>query len=382
MKRRNSDPTVKFFTTVIGLFVILLVMKELQHIFIPFIIAYFLFFLFEPLNNVLTKNKIPRWSVIFIDVLITAVFIWGISRFLIDSFTQFKGALPLLEGKLNNIVSAMSINLGIKDEALTHFNLTKVLQELDYSGIASGLFSSTLSLFSSVFFVLFFFIFISSGHNRIFEVIRKRYVEKNIRGSIKKIKRQLNEKDKNVPKEMNSEFEQEMEKIKAEREEKLKRTFKDITEQVQRYITTKFLISLITGSLIGIVLWVFGVEFAIIWAVLSVLLNFIPNIGSALAVILASLMTLVQFESISYTLIVAVFLILIQNLMGNVVEPKIFGDRLGLNPIVILLSLLIWGYLWGIVGMFLSVPLTAIIKIIISSSSSKNLNFISNLMGN
>jgi predicted PurR-regulated permease PerM len=71
----------------------------------------------------------------------------------------------------------------------------------------------------------------------------------------------------------------------------------------------------------------------------------------------------------------------VQNIIGNILEPKILGNRLGLNPLIILLSLLVWGYIWGIAGMFLSVPLTAVIKIIISNSSSNNLQFLSDLMG-
>jgi predicted PurR-regulated permease PerM len=99
-------------------------------------------------------------------------------------------------------------------------------------------------------------------------------------------------------------------------------------------------------------------------------------------VILPSLMALVQYESFGYAIFLALVLIIVQNIIGNIIEPKIFGDRLGLNPLVILLSLLLWGYIWGIIGMFLSVPLTAIIKIVFSNSSSKNMRFITNLMSN
>ena len=91
---------------------------------------------------------------------------------------------------------------------------------------------------------------------------------------------------------------------------------------------------------------------------------------------------LVQYESFGYAAVVAAVIIVTQNIIGNIIEPKIFGDRLGLNPLVILLSLLVWGYIWGIVGMFLAVPLTAIAKITMSNSSSKNLRFITNLMSN
>ena len=91
-------------------------------------------------------------------------------------------------------------------------------------------------------------------------------------------------------------------------------------------------------------------------------------------------MALVQFESVPYALIIAAIIVVLQNIIGNLIEPKIFGDKLGLNPLVILLSLLLWGYVWGIVGILLSVPLTAIIKIIISRSDSPNLKLLNDLM--
>ena len=244
---------------------------------------------------------------------------------------------------------------------------------------AGGFFTSTLSFFSTGFFVLFFFIFVSSGHRRIFDVIKNRYVERKVKVSIKEFKKEYKSQG-----EINEQFdfEKEKSKIKEDRGIKIEKTFKDITEQIQKYISTKFLVSLITGILVAAVLLIFDIDFLIVWAVLTFLLNFIPNIGSVIAVILPTLMTLVQYESFPKALIVAAIIIAIQNILGNLIEPKIVGDRLGLNPLVILLSLLLWGYIWGIVGMFLSVPLTAVIKIIFSSSDSKNLKFISDLMGN
>ena len=174
----------------------------------------------------------------------------------------------------------------------------------------------------------------------------------------------------------------EVQKIKHKNEEIIEKTFRDITHQVQKYISTKFFISLLSGTAAGFILWMFDVKFFIVWAVLTALLNFIPNIGSTIAVILPAIMTLVQFESFGYALLVSAIIIVVQNIIGNFLEPKIFGDSLGINPLVILLSLLLWGYIWGIVGMFIAVPITAVIKIILSQSSSKNVSFIDNLMGN
>lgn len=377
MKRVLGDPVEKFFISVIGIVLISIVLKELQHIFIPFVIAYFLFFIFEPLNSFLEKKKFPSFILTLLDIIIVVSIVWGFSRIIIDAFSQFGNELPIFESKLNSIISSSAVTLGITDPMLTEFKLTEVLQTLDYGGLASGFFSSTISIFSSLFFVLFFFIFISSGHGKIYEAIKRRYVEKNIKASVKGLKKnnivdngEINSDDNNI------------EKIKNDRSVKIEKTFKDIIEQVQRYIVTKFLISLTTGVFVGFTLWLFDVRFFVLWGFITFILNFIPNIGSVIAVILPTLMALVQYESFGYALLVMIIISVIQNIIGNILEPKIFGDRLGLNPIVILISLLVWGYIWGIVGMILSVPLTAIIKLVISNSNSKNLKFLSELMSN
>ena len=379
MKKVLSDPAIKFFISVVGIVVIFIVLKELQHIFIPLVIAYFLFFVFEPLNKFLINKKIPSGLAILTDLVIIVGVFWAISRVILDSFSRLGQELPAYQEKLDSIVIKTAQSFGLNDSIFSEFNFNTILKDLDYGGIASGFFSSTLSLFSTVFFVLFFFIFVSTGHKKIIEAIKKRFVEKNIKSSIKELKKKRKpEIDSQTQSESKSDFEQ----LKQSREEKIEGTFKNITQQIQGYIAAKFLISLLTGTLVGVILWLFGVDFAIVWAVLTFLLNFIPNIGSVIAVILPALMTLVQFESFGYTLLVSLIIVAVQNIIGNIIEPKIMGNRLGLNPLVILLSLLVWGYIWGIVGMFLSVPLTAIVKITISSSNSKNMNFLSDLMGN
>ena len=381
MKKIYGDSVVRFFVSVVGMFVICFVLKELQHIFIPLVIAYILFFFFEPLNNFLEAKKIPIVFIIFIDLFLTISLLYGISRIIVDSVVQFGAHIPIYEAKLNHIVSSTAVSLGIKERALTHFNVAKLLKSADYSVIASGFFTSTFSIITSILLVLFFFIFISSGHHKIFEAIRMRYVEKGVKSSLKKMKKDFKTETETVE-EIKRTRDEAMETLTIQREIKLRKTFKDITIQIQRYIVTKFFISLTVGILFGFILWLFGIEFFIIWAILALLLNFIPNIGSVIAVILPAVMALIQYESFGYAAILALVLIILQNLVGNIIEPKIFGDRLGLNPLVILLSLLLWGYLWGIIGMFLSVPLTAVIKIILSNSNSKNMRFITNLMSN
>lgn len=378
MKKPLNDPVIKFFVSFIGLFIICFVLKELQHIFIPLVIAYLLFFFFEPLNEFFKSKKIPLTLIIFIDLVLTTSLLYGISKVIIDRMMAFSVKFPIIEAKLNYIVNSYVNSFGLKNQLLTKFDVSKIVNTLDIGILASGVFSSTLMIVVASLLVFFFFIFINTGHDKIVEAIRIRYVEKEVKSSLKKIM-----KEKKTGRSENVTLpDTDFETMTLQREVKLRKTIKDITEQVQKYVVTKLLISLSLGLIVGFILWLFKIEFFIIWATLAVLLNFIPNVGSVIAVILPTIMALVQYESFGYALLLAAVLIVVQNIIGNIIEPKIFGDRLGLNPLVILLSLLLWGYLWGIVGMFLAVPLTAIGKIIMSNSSSKNMRFMTRLMSN
>jgi predicted PurR-regulated permease PerM len=109
-----------------------------------------------------------------------------------------------------------------------------------------------------------------------------------------------------------------------------------------------------------------GVDFASFWAVLIFLLNFIPTIGSIIATAFPSVLTLIQFDTLGPFIITVSILTTIQFCIGSLVEPKLMGNRLNLSPIVILLSLGLWGSIWGIPGMFLCVPITVIMMIVCS----------------
>jgi predicted PurR-regulated permease PerM len=140
-----------------------------------------------------------------------------------------------------------------------------------------------------------------------------------------------------------------------------------ISRQIGAYLGALFVISLVTGLCVwGALAWM-GIEFAFAWGLLAFVLNFIPNIGSIVASIPPVLTALVQFApSIWPAVGVAAVLLVIQNTLGNFVAPKVYGDRLNLSPVVILLFLVFWGWLWGIVGALLAVPIAAAIQIALS----------------
>ena len=142
-----------------------------------------------------------------------------------------------------------------------------------------------------------------------------------------------------------------------------------IAQSIRHYLSIKTMTSLLTGAVIWIGLLIIGIDYAIIWALIAFLLNYIPNIGSIIAAVPAVMFSLIQlgFGGALWTMMVFV---VVNVVVGNFVEPKMMGKGLGLSTFVIFVSLIFWGFVLGTVGMFLSVPLTMAIKIILDQNES------------
>jgi AI-2 transport protein TqsA len=140
----------------------------------------------------------------------------------------------------------------------------------------------------------------------------------------------------------------------------------EISRKIRNYLAIKTLTSFSTGLLITIWLWILGVEYAILWGLIAFLMNYIPNIGSLIAAVPAVLFAAVEMGS-GAALWTGVGYLIINFVIGSVVEPKVMGEGMGLSTLVVFLSLIFWGWVLGSVGMFLSVPLTMVLKIIFES---------------
>ena len=151
-----------------------------------------------------------------------------------------------------------------------------------------------------------------------------------------------------------------------------------IFKSIRHYLSIKTVTSLITGAFVWIALEIIGLDYAIIWGLIAFLLNYIPNIGSIVAAIPALLFALIQlgFGGVLWTGIVFVA---VNMIVGNIIEPKMMGKGLGLSTYVVFVSLLVWGFILGTVGMFLSVPLTMAIKIMLEQN--KQTEWIAILLG-
>ena len=137
--------------------------------------------------------------------------------------------------------------------------------------------------------------------------------------------------------------------------------------EIQHYMGIKTVISLATGLLIGVWVGVLGVEFAVFWGLVAFVLNFIPNLGSIIAAVPTTLLAMVQI-GVGRGLLVALGYLVVNMVIGNFLEPPLLGRRLGLSTLVVVLSLVFWGWVWGPVGMLLSVPLTMVVKILLENT--------------
>ncbi len=334
---------IRYLLILISLPIAALILKTLSGIFIPLVIAIFFSFLFAPLINKLKKKNLPMIVVIFVIMAVLLLSFVILSSLLYSAGESLVTGLPRYQEKFFELVQdiiAWSQNMGARMDLAM-----EIAPEFDYQSlIDTGSFSITkmvsntmsgfLNLAWNVFLVLVFLLFIVSGSTSL---------ETRLKHALGEDVQQRNLE-----------------------------TMGRIQAQIQKYLVTKTLISLATAILGAIWMWILGVDFILVCALLLFALNFIPNIGSIIASAIPAVICLLQhgfgFRVIAFALLITGT----QMLFGNILEPKIQGDRLNLAPIMVLISLILWGWLWGVTGMFISVPLTSAINIILKEINPKN----------
>ena len=332
------------FLGIIVVFIIGVVLQLLQSVLLPFVIAILFSIIFEPVVLYLKRKKIPIAVSLLVVVFSFALVLFLLALLVTSSAGSFATALPGYEGKFNAIAkgaedlvnrAAQQLNVRVEDIKLTDLISFSILSAVLASGIGSF-----INFMGNAFMILLFMLFILAGSGELIIKVERAFPPDDAR--------------------------------------RIATVLKNISTQVRQYLLTKTIVSAITGALIALVLWVLGVDFPLLWGFLAFLLNFIPNIGSIVAVVFPLIVSLLQFDTLTRPILVVIFLVVIQNVMGNVIEPKMMAERLNLSAILILLSLIFWGWLWGIWGMLLSVPLTVTIKIVFENIEP--LRFLSVLM--
>jgi predicted PurR-regulated permease PerM len=318
---------------IITVFLVGGVLKLTASVILPFTISILLAFVMRPLVAIPERFRIPRFFSILLAMTVVVAGLFFIGAMLFSSVRAILTLYPKYEDRLTEIYRYMGRFFELPyDEHLTFFeNLWGQL------GIRSRVRLITLSLSNNflvflkdAIMVVIFVVFL------LFEaVFFKEKIETAFEGK---------------------------------QAGRIKKITADIMKEIGRYLSIKFIISLVTGLIVGIALRLVGLEFAVLWGIAQFILNFIPVLGSIAVGVAASVFALLQFWPDPGPVIAVVAIMLVVNItIGNVFEPKIMGDNLGISPIMVLLSLLIWGWLWGFAGMILAVPMMVIIKIICES---------------
>ncbi|MBN1393166.1 MAG: AI-2E family transporter [Sedimentisphaerales bacterium] len=311
---KEQDWLIRSSIIIIAIVAIGVTLIFARSILIPFVLAVFIYLLVSPLLDLqIHRLKIPRIIAITTTLLVVLVILTLIYILASEAIQTILATAGQYSNDFTNLMEKMLLKI---EEWGISFDRQEIINNVQSAipKFAKDTFGKIISFFSSVTLVSIFVIFLLIGRN-------SKAVKKGI--------------------------------------------YSDIEKQTRRYIFIKTVSSLITGTLVWIILAAFDLKLAAVFGMLAFMLNFIPSIGSIIATVLPVPVAVAQFQSFWPILLVILIPGAVQMTMGNIIEPKIMGKELQLHPVIILLALSFWGLLWGVIGMFLAVPMTAIIRIIL-----------------
>ncbi len=325
---------IKTLLSAILVVIVMAICKVTGDVSITIVLSLFLFILMLPIVNSLEKAKFPSWLATLIAVLIVVVLMLAVVMFLFYTVDVLVRKVPTYASKLNDLDVFLKGLLGKWfdiPEDVSVFSIMKI----DWVG---GVIMPALRSVSSSA--------VGIGRNVLVTLLMAVFL--------------LLERHTLIPKISYA--------ASKDKEGRVQAIWDRINRQVSKYIGIKTIVSVITGALFYIVGKSVGLDFAFLWGVLAVVMNFIPTIGSIVITVLTIFMAVVQFlPNWTPILIVAAGTILTQNIIGNIIDPRLQGNQLNLSPFVILVALSVFGYVWGIVGMFLAVPLLSVLQIVFAN---------------
>lgn len=325
---------IKTLLSTILVVIVMAICKVTGDVSITIVLSLFLFILMLPIVNSLEKAKFPSWLATLIAVLIVVVLMLAVVMFLFYTVDVLVRKVPTYASKLNDLDVFLKGLLGKWfdiPEDVSVFSIMKI----DWVG---GVIMPALRSVSSSA--------VGIGRNVLVTLLMAVFL--------------LLERHTLIPKITYA--------ASKDKEGRVQAIWDRINHQVSKYIGIKTIVSVITGALFYIVGKSVGLDFAFLWGVLAVVMNFIPTIGSIVITVLTIFMAVVQFlPNWTPILIVAAGTILTQNIIGNIIDPRLQGNQLNLSPFVILVALSVFGYVWGIVGMFLAVPLLSVLQIVFAN---------------
>lgn len=323
----NSNKTLQVLLILASFTIIVAGMKAAESIIVPFLLSVFISIVASPPFFWLQKKGIPKAIALLLVILVFLLFISLIGLLIGTSVNDFTLKLPVYQQKLQSQTQAVVAWLIEKKFIEPDFQLSNVFNPGSVLKMIGDALNQVSGLFANGFLILLTILFI------MLEIT-------------------------SIP--------LKLKKVFSNPEESILR-LQSVFQNINKYIAIKTWISLGTGILVYILLLIIGVDYPLLWGVLAFALNFIPTIGSIIALIPPVLLTIIQLGFVEAIIILIGYLV-INTIMGNILEPKFMGKGLGLSTLVVFLSLIFWGWILGPIGMLLSVPLTITIKIALDSS--------------
>ena len=323
---QNRGTGARVLLSVASVVIVIAGLKAAASVFLPVLIAVFLSMISLPLLNWLQAKRVPKGLAVLITIFVALGVLAAIVVLVGGSIQEFTREAPKYRAKVVTMWAGVLDWVQAQGIAVS----PEITRELLDPGRAMDMMTGTLrgvaAVLSNLLLVFLFIVFI------LFEAA----------GFPAKVRAAFGER---------AGF----------------KRFDKFLEEVQRYLAIKTTVSLITGVVVGASLWLVGVDFPLLWGGLAFLLNYIPTIGSILAAIPPALLALIQLGP-GYSMIVVMIFLTVNITLGSLVEPYFMGRRLGLSTLVVIISLVFWGWIWGPVGMLLSVPLTMILKILLENT--------------
>ena len=315
----------------IGFCVAIFILVYFKSLLKPLMLAMIIWYLVRGLNRLMGKIRIrnqqlPRWLRSLGSILVVVLLIYALDRIVTYNVNAIIDNYPRYEENFDKFLLGIGNAMGIDDVAI---RLEKWAGGLELRRVLT----STVSEFGS---------FVANLAVVIIYVVFLLYEEKLF------------------PSKLNFLY-----KSQAKRRDALL-VFERIDYSMRHYLTIKTNMSLLTGTLSYIILLILGIDFAFLWALIIFLFNYIPYIGSLVATLLPSIFAILQFGSVWPGLWTLALVESVQILVGTYIEPRIMGKSLNLSPFVVMIALAFWGFTWDVLGMFLSVPLTSMIVIIMA----------------
>jgi AI-2 transport protein TqsA len=308
------------------------VLHLLKPILLPFVVAVFLSQIFAPMNAALRRRRVPAVLSILIVLLVVTIGLLIFAWVLYSSAQAFTEALPRyqarLQGALDGILSWLATSSPRLATQIQQWRWEQAVEMSSVTGFVAATVGSFLVFFNDAFLILLFFVFLLAGSEAFPGKLRVA--------------------------------------LAMEHAERLGTVIQNVQCQVRKYLLTKTLINLGIGVLVGILFAAFGVDFPVFWGLLTFLTHYIPSIGAVISVGLPAGFLFLQFSP-GQALLIALLNAALQFVIGNAVEPRIMGSSLNLSPLLVLLCLIFWGWLWGAWGMVLAVPITSMLKILLEN---------------